>query len=99
MKRCLPVAVIFAVLALAGLATAQVVINEIHYHPLEMEAFDAAGAPLLDLTDDVHEFVEIYNAGASAVDISGWRLTDGVSFTFPGGTIIAAGATGWWRKM
>ena len=67
------------------------VINEIHYHPVEREAFNATGNPVLDLTEDVHEFIEIYNAGASAVDLGGWKLSSAVDFTFPAGTTIAAG--------
>jgi len=41
-------------------------------------------------TDD--EFVELYNTTGSPVDIGGWTLADndGTSFTFPGGTMIAA---------
>ena len=49
---------------------AQVVINGIHYHPPELPNFDATGNPTFrstggtaDFTDDVHEFIEIRNAG------------------------------------
>ena len=98
MTRSLPFVLLFAVLALAGVARAQVVINEIHYHPVEIATFDSAGNPIFsgtglpaDLTDDVHEFIEIYNAGASAVDLSGWKFSTGVDFTFPPGESIAAG--------
>lgn len=88
---------IFALLlTLAGLlaeaAVAQVVISEIHYHPVEEPAFNADGSPVLDLRDDVHEFVEIQNAGASEVDLSGWTISNAISFTFPNGTTIAPGA-------
>ncbi|HEX8310667.1 MAG TPA: lamin tail domain-containing protein, partial [Chthoniobacteraceae bacterium] len=79
------------VLASNGVARAQVVINEIHYHPVENPAFDAAGNPLLDLTEDVHEFVELHNAGSAAVDLSGWELSGAISFNFPAGTTIPAG--------
>ncbi len=78
-------------LALTFAASAQVIINEIHYHPVELEAFAANGTPALDLTDDVHEFIELRNTGVTTVDLAGWQLTDGVSFTFPSGTTIAAG--------
>jgi len=37
------------------------------------------------------EFIEIRNTSATAVDLSRWQLTGGVSFTFPGGTIVNAG--------
>ena len=81
-----------AILHVFGLAArAQVVISEIHYHPVEENAFAADGSPVLDLTDDVHEFVEITNIGATAVDISGWKLSGGIGFTFAASTSIPAG--------
>lgn len=55
---------------------APVVINELMYHPVT------------ELDDD--QYVELYNRTASAVDLSGWQLTDGITFTFPGGTVIPA---------
>jgi hypothetical protein len=78
-------------IACMGTAGAQVIINEIHYHPVENPAFDAAGNPVLDLTKDVHEFVELHNAGSAAVDLSGWELSGGISFNFPAGTTVPAG--------
>jgi hypothetical protein len=45
---------------------AQVVIQELHYHPDEGDA----------------EFVEIANIGGTPVDISGWCFTDGIDFCF-----------------
>ncbi len=38
------------------------------------------------------EFIELYNRGTTAADLSGWRFADGVSFTFPPNTMLAAGA-------
>ena len=55
-----------------------VLINELHYNPV-------------DKTRST-EFVELYNAGTAAVDLSGWRFTDGVSFTFPSPTVMAPGS-------
>jgi len=37
------------------------------------------------------EYLELYNRGASAVDLSGWKITEGVRFDFPAGTALAAG--------
>lgn len=54
---------------------AQVVINEIHYDPSDETS--------------AQEFIEIYNPGTSAIDLSGWMITDAVEFTFPNGTVIA----------
>lgn len=60
-----------------ALCPAQVVINEIHYDP----------------ADNIKrvEFVELHNAGAQPVDLSGWRFEDGVDFLFPSGASIAPG--------
>jgi hypothetical protein len=47
--------------------------------------------------DNYSEWIELYNPTASAVDISGWRLTadiDSLDYTVPGSTVIAAG--GYW---
>lgn len=72
---------------------AQVVISEIHYHPVEEPAFDSTAAynPTLDLTDDIHEFVEIQNTGTSGVDLGGWTLSGAFDFVLPAGTVIPAG--------
>ncbi|MFH0792996.1 MAG: lamin tail domain-containing protein, partial [bacterium] len=58
-------------------ARAQVVINELQYHP----AGDAAG----------EEFIELFNTGSQAVDLSGWFFSDGVDFVFPVETALGAG--------
>ncbi|MGB1031023.1 MAG: lamin tail domain-containing protein [Flavobacteriales bacterium] len=56
-----------------------VVINEIHYNPCTTQG-----------DDGIYEFLELYNNEATAVDISGWSF-DGITFTFPASTSIAAG--------
>lgn len=56
---------------------AQVVISEIMYNP---------PGP-----DTLLEYLEIYNAGNAAVDISNWTFT-GITYTFPVNTSMAAGA-------
>src|SRR5204863_8003029 len=38
-----------------------------------------------------HEYVELYNTGGAPVSLAGWKLTGGVSFTFPANASIAAG--------
>jgi hypothetical protein len=53
-----------------------VVINEIYYNPITHD------------NDD--EFIELHNRGSTAVNIGGWRLSDGITFTFPSNTVIAA---------
>jgi hypothetical protein len=63
-----------------------VVLHEILYHPAPI-AVD--GAPVVDRTD---EWIELYNRGDQPVDLSGWTLTDAVTFTVPAGTVLAPGA-------
>lgn len=55
------------------------VFSEIMYHPVD------ENAPV-----DNHEFLEIYNRSASAVDLGGWRITGNVDYTFPAGVSIPA---------
>src|SRR5262245_1831109 len=69
---------------------AQVILNEIMYHPVEEPAFTADGSPVLDLTDDVHEFVELFNTTDASIDLAGWQLANGLTYTFPAGARIAA---------
>ncbi|MEM7393539.1 MAG: lamin tail domain-containing protein, partial [Verrucomicrobiota bacterium] len=54
-----------------------IVINEIHYDPR------AAAGPA--------EFIELYNAGSSNIDLTGWMFTDGINYTFPPGTVLTTG--------
>jgi hypothetical protein len=55
----------------------EIVINEIMYHPISENSDD--------------EYLELYNRGGVAVNLGGWRFTDGISFRFPSNTMIAAG--------
>jgi len=54
-----------------------VVINELHVDPAVK-------------TQPV-EYVELYNMSNAPVDLSGWSFTNGITYTFPGGTTLAAG--------
>jgi len=58
-------------------ADSPIIINELQYHPLS--------------DDHGEEYVELYNPSATAVDISGWRFSDGIEYTFPVSTSIPAG--------
>ncbi len=53
----------------------EILITEIMYHPFN----DAH--PLVE--DIGEEYIEIYNRGFSTVQLEGWKITDGVDFTFP----------------
>jgi hypothetical protein len=61
-----------------------IVINELLADPDS----DVNGDGVQDAEDD--EFVEIYNSGGIAIDISGWRIEDavGTRHTFPASTIV-----------
>jgi regulation of enolase protein 1 (concanavalin A-like superfamily) len=60
----------------SGLKPSPVVINEIMYNPLS--------------GDDDDEFVELFNRSGATVDLSGWRLRDGIDFDLPASTTLAA---------
>lgn len=54
-----------------------VVINEIMYHaPGDLDAL---------------QFIELLNSGTQDADLSGWRFTKGITYTFPQGARLAAG--------
>ncbi|MHB9010149.1 MAG: lamin tail domain-containing protein, partial [Limisphaerales bacterium] len=57
--------------------TESVVINELMYHPIS--------------GDDNDEYVELHNRAGALVDLGGWRFTQGIGYTFPPGSAIAAG--------
>jgi hypothetical protein len=41
---------------------------------------------------DQGQFIELINKSGTAVNLSGWRLADGLRYEFPAGTTLAAGA-------
>lgn len=60
-----------------------VIINEIMYHPIS--------------GNDDDEYIELYNRGSQIVSLAGWRLEEGIRFTFPpeariwpGGYVVVA---------
>lgn len=55
-------------------APTSIVINEIFYHGIE--------------NSRDREFVELYNRGDEAVDLTGWVFSEGLRYTFPPGTMI-----------
>lgn len=67
-----------AILLVSFVAHSQVVINEILYND------PSSGA-------DVEEFIELHNAGATAVNLTNYTFTQGVAHTFSGGMIPAGG--------
>jgi hypothetical protein len=55
---------------------APVVINEVMYDPITQDGRD--------------EYIELYNWTREDVDLSGWSISDGVSYAFPPGTVLKA---------
>ena len=60
-----------------GAAGGVMTLNEIHYNP------SVAGAP---------EWVEMVNQFGTRLDLGGWKITGGIDYTFPVGTMIEPGA-------
>ncbi len=56
---------------------AVVTFNEIHYHPASAQEA---------------EWIELHNQMSIRVDLSGWRLTGGIQFEFPEGTVVEPGS-------
>ncbi|MCH1576073.1 MAG: lamin tail domain-containing protein [Flavobacteriales bacterium] len=54
--------------------------SELHYNPASVQG-----------SDNAFEFLELYNPDSVAVDLEGWSLSEGLSFTFPSGATISAG--------
>jgi hypothetical protein len=61
----------------AALLVRDVVLNEIMYRPPSGDSGD--------------EFIELFNRGSNSVNLGGWRLSGGVSFTFPSNAVLSAG--------
>ena len=62
-----------------------------HYSPVCLNEFQTTSS-----AGGIDDYIEIYNRTVSAVDISGWHLSDDVTaplkYTFPPGTILAGNA-------
>ncbi|HEY7115583.1 MAG TPA: lamin tail domain-containing protein [Tepidisphaeraceae bacterium] len=54
------------------------IISEIMYHPV--------GAT----TNEDLQYIEVQNVTDTALDVSGWRFDNGIDFSFPAGTVLAA---------
>jgi hypothetical protein len=60
----------------AGSQLSPVVFNELSFHPISGSDHD--------------QFIELFNRTDQSVDLTGWRLSGGVEFTFARGTVIPA---------
>ena len=56
-----------------------------------LRKIDSPGTPGTPYSERDEEWVELYNRGASLIDLGGWSLGGGIDFDFPAGTTIAAG--------
>jgi Lamin Tail Domain/CotH kinase protein len=74
-------------LFLASSAQGLPVINELMFHPKQPGAVQAPTGP----ENLQEEWVELFNPDPSSVDISGWHLTNALSYTVPANTSIPAG--------
>jgi hypothetical protein len=61
----------------SAIVIGDIVINELMYDPIS--------------GNDDDQYIELYNKGASPVNLGGWQFTAGVTFTFPGVTIAPDG--------
>ena len=68
---------VLCVFSLAVPARAQVIINEIHYHPLSENSRE--------------EFIELLNVSSNTVNLSSWSVNGGVDFLFPTNASILPG--------
>lgn len=55
----------------------EVIINELMYHPINRNGDE--------------EYLELFNRGAQAVDLSGWQVGGGVSYVIPANVVLEAG--------
>jgi hypothetical protein len=59
----------------------EIVINEIMYHHRDLT--NGLASP--------ESWVELFNRSRDAVNLTGWRLDEGIGYGFPTGTVLAAG--------
>ncbi|HWD92650.1 MAG TPA: lamin tail domain-containing protein [Verrucomicrobiae bacterium] len=57
----------------SSIRVSDIVINELMYDPIS--------------GNDDDQYIELYNQGTNTVNLAGWQLTSGVTFTFPNVTI------------
>lgn len=65
-------------------------ISEIQYHAKDPTSTELASLP--SSTGDSFEYLEFVNISGAAINLSGAFFSQGLVYTFPGGTTLAAGA-------
>src|SRR5262245_19291108 len=71
------VSLVFAIAAVLRANEFDIVLTEVHYHPVS--------------GDDRDEFVELLNRGPTAVDLSGFSFSEGISLVIPPGFSLNPG--------
>jgi len=66
----------------------EIVINEIMYSHMVLSQTNSNQLP----QPSAEEWVELYNRGATTVDLGGWELGGGISYRFSAGQLMAPGA-------
>jgi hypothetical protein len=64
-------------------------VTELHYHPLPPTGVELAADATLTASD--YEYVELMNTRSAPLDVSGCSFDNGITFTFPANTTLAAG--------
>lgn len=67
-------------------------VTEINYHPSDPTEEEIAADPTY--RDDDFEFFELRNLSDEPIDLGGAAFTEGISFRFPAGSVLAPGAYG-----
>ena len=68
-----------------------IVINEIMYHQRPVQESLQPSATGTSYRESPEAWIELYNRGGQAVDLTGWTLTDAVDFEFAAGTVLGPG--------
>jgi hypothetical protein len=71
-------------------AQQQLRITTLMYAPTAPTAAERAASPTVNAQD--FEYIELRNIGTTPLSLAGCRFTDGINFTFPADTTLAAGA-------
>ena len=72
--------------------SSDIVINELMYNaPPTLAEPATGGSPAVPYSRNPEQWIELHNTATRPVDLSGWQFVEGVEYTFPAGTTIAAG--------
>jgi spore coat protein CotH len=76
----------YAATVQVGSGVFDLIVTELNYNPYALAAAETNAG----ITDKENfEFVELHNAGNAALDLTGWKFTEGIGGTFPAFTLGA----------